>query len=88
MSADRIIRAWKDETFREQLSVDELADIPSHPSGVTSATDDDLASAHGGTVFTLGTFCMTVTNLSPDPTPFPQTISGCATSGTGPDCLV
>ena len=34
MSTLQIVRAWKDQSYRNSLSADQLAKLPAHPSGV------------------------------------------------------
>jgi mersacidin/lichenicidin family type 2 lantibiotic len=51
MSQQDVIKAWKDEEYRFNLSGTELANLPIHPSGILELTDealDDLI-ANGGT---------------------------------------
>jgi mersacidin/lichenicidin family type 2 lantibiotic len=45
-----IVRAWKDEEYRESLSPEEKALVPSNPAGVVELTDEDLAFVLGGIV--------------------------------------
>lgn len=33
MSPEEIVRAWKDEDFRDLLSPEQRADLPEHPAG-------------------------------------------------------
>lgn len=50
MSHKNIIRAWKDEEFRNSLSDEERALLPTNPAGLLELTDealDDLL-ANGG----------------------------------------
>ncbi len=47
MSELDIIRAWKDKTYRNSLSADELAQLPEHPAGAIELTDDELANIDG-----------------------------------------
>ena len=42
MSADNIIRAWKDAEFRNNLSAGERALIPANPAGLIELTDEAL----------------------------------------------
>jgi len=49
MSELDIIRAWKDKTYRNSLSADELAQLPEHPAGAIELTNDELANVDGGT---------------------------------------
>ncbi|MCP3100117.1 mersacidin/lichenicidin family type 2 lantibiotic [Myxococcus sp. K15C18031901] len=43
-----IIRAWKDEEFRNQLSQAERDLIPANPAGILELTDEVLEVAAGG----------------------------------------
>jgi mersacidin/lichenicidin family type 2 lantibiotic len=47
MSELDIIRAWKDKTYRNSLSADQLAQMPEHPAGLIELTDDELAGIDG-----------------------------------------
>ena len=42
MSADNIIRAWKDEEFRLSLTEGQRALLPSNPAGLIELTDEAL----------------------------------------------
>ncbi|GHO92773.1 hypothetical protein KSF_028210 [Reticulibacter mediterranei] len=42
-----IIRAWKDEEYRNSLSSEELAMLPANPAGALELSDADLESVHG-----------------------------------------
>ncbi|HLI70041.1 MAG TPA: mersacidin/lichenicidin family type 2 lantibiotic [Ktedonobacteraceae bacterium] len=43
-----VVRAWKDDVYRQSLS-DEQADmLPSNPAGELELTSDDLQSVYGG----------------------------------------
>ena len=53
MKANHIVRAWKDQEYRQNLSAAERADLPSHPSGTIELTDADLGVVSGGN-FTAG----------------------------------
>jgi mersacidin/lichenicidin family type 2 lantibiotic len=43
-----IIRAWKDETYRQSLSYEQLGALPQNPAGELELTDTDLQSVSGG----------------------------------------
>jgi mersacidin/lichenicidin family type 2 lantibiotic len=43
-----IIRAWKDEGYRNSLSDAERAALPPHPVGLIALTDEDLGAVAGG----------------------------------------
>jgi mersacidin/lichenicidin family type 2 lantibiotic len=48
MSHENIIRAWKDENFRNSLSENERQFLPKHPAGILELTDADLVGVGGG----------------------------------------
>ena len=50
MRNEHIIRAWKDEGFREGLSPEARAHLPEHPAGMVELTDADLMNAAGGDI--------------------------------------
>jgi len=45
-----VIRAWKDEEYRAQLTPEELAYIPANPAGLIELQEDQLRSVTGGEV--------------------------------------
>jgi mersacidin/lichenicidin family type 2 lantibiotic len=47
MSQENIIRSWKDETFRQQLSERERNLLPAHPAGAIELTDAELENIAG-----------------------------------------
>lgn len=47
MLHENIIRAWKDENFRNSLSKEELTLLPKNPVGIVVLTDAELKSAVG-----------------------------------------
>ncbi|HYJ88248.1 MAG TPA: mersacidin/lichenicidin family type 2 lantibiotic [Pyrinomonadaceae bacterium] len=49
MSNIDIIRAWKDEAYRQSLTDAERAMLPENPAGRIELTDSDLGSVAGGT---------------------------------------
>jgi mersacidin/lichenicidin family type 2 lantibiotic len=51
LSKDTIMRAWKDESFRESLSPEERAAIPGRPTAAdgSALSDEQLEAAAGGT---------------------------------------
>jgi mersacidin/lichenicidin family type 2 lantibiotic len=55
MSQENIIRAWKDESFRNSLSEEERALLPEHPAG--SLTDTELEKVAGGEPYTIAPGC-------------------------------
>lgn len=42
-----IVRAWKDETYRQNLSVEEQAMLPENPAGGFELTDAELEAVYG-----------------------------------------
>ncbi len=48
MSVEQIIRAWKDEDFRQTLSAAERASLPEHPAGLIDLTAAELQALTGG----------------------------------------
>jgi mersacidin/lichenicidin family type 2 lantibiotic len=48
MSVENIIRAWKDEDFRDRLSAAERALLPAHPAGLIDLTAAELDALAGG----------------------------------------
>lgn len=48
MKAIDIIRAWKDEEFRNSLSESERQSLPSNPAGLLELTDEVLDEVGGG----------------------------------------
>ncbi|HYO14891.1 MAG TPA: mersacidin/lichenicidin family type 2 lantibiotic [Thermoanaerobaculia bacterium] len=52
MSQKNIIRAWKDEEYRNSLSEAELAALPANPAGLVEVSDEDLDAMTGGTYTT------------------------------------
>lgn len=47
MSTNDIIRAWRDEEYRESLSQEERAQLLEHPAGVITVANYDLAGVTG-----------------------------------------
>lgn len=48
MSSVDILRAWKDEAYRNSLSETERANLPANPAGVTDLSAAELAAIDGG----------------------------------------
>lgn len=48
MSFETIVRAWKDEDFRNNLTDEERALLPKHPVGAIELTNADLELVAGG----------------------------------------
>ena len=49
MKPDEIIRAWKDEEYRLNLSDAERDMLPENPAGAIELSDEDLGDVNGGT---------------------------------------
>jgi mersacidin/lichenicidin family type 2 lantibiotic len=54
-----IIRAWKDEEYRNSMSEAERAALPPNPTGLIALTDEELGAVAGGMVnlYTIGGRC-------------------------------
>ena len=50
MSKLDIIRAWKDDEYRESLSATERLRLPLNPAGVIELTDNEINNVEGGTI--------------------------------------
>jgi mersacidin/lichenicidin family type 2 lantibiotic len=48
MSHQDIIRAWKDEEYRNSLSESERAQLPENPAGLIELADAELEAVAGG----------------------------------------
>jgi len=48
MSLDQIIRAWKDEEFRNSLTPEQRAALPANPAGLLELTDEALTGLVAG----------------------------------------
>ena len=44
---NNIVRAWKDETYRQNLSVEEQGVLPANPVGEIDLTDEELEAVYG-----------------------------------------
>ncbi len=49
MKAEQIIRAWKDEAFRDSLDASQRESLPENPAGLVELSEEDLGQADGGT---------------------------------------
>ncbi len=45
-----IIRAWKDQGYRESLSEEQRNQLPEPPAGLMELTDEELGAVAGGPV--------------------------------------
>ncbi len=64
MSNIDVIRAWKDEEYRNSLTPDQLAALPENPAGFVELDDQTLEASVGGDtelVLSLGC-CQGITN--------------------------
>ncbi|HZR38544.1 MAG TPA: mersacidin/lichenicidin family type 2 lantibiotic [Ktedonobacteraceae bacterium] len=50
MSNLDIIRAWKDEQYRDSLSAEERELLPENPAGAIELTDEEMEQAQGGSI--------------------------------------
>lgn len=48
MSTEHIIRAWRDEEYREALSAEQSELLPESPIGAIELSEHELAEAEGG----------------------------------------
>ena len=48
MSNLDIIRAWKDEEYRNSLSAEQQEQLPANPAGLVELNDEDMSSVSGG----------------------------------------
>ncbi|HEX4499151.1 MAG TPA: mersacidin/lichenicidin family type 2 lantibiotic [Thermoanaerobaculia bacterium] len=51
-----VVRAWRDEEYRNSLTPEQLASLPESPAGFATVDDSTLRSAAGG--LTAGIRCM------------------------------
>jgi mersacidin/lichenicidin family type 2 lantibiotic len=42
-----VIRAWKDEAYRDALTPQQMAQLPANPAGAIELTEDELAGVDG-----------------------------------------
>jgi mersacidin/lichenicidin family type 2 lantibiotic len=50
-----VIRAWRDEEYRDSLTAEERASLPANPAGIATVDDSALRSV-SGSVRTTATF--------------------------------
>ena len=43
-----VVRAWRDEEYRNSLTSEERASLPENPAGLATISDDTLRSITGG----------------------------------------
>jgi mersacidin/lichenicidin family type 2 lantibiotic len=57
MSRCNIIRAWKDEEYRQNLSATERETLPPNPAGMTELSENQLKQVAGGALTPTLWFC-------------------------------
>lgn len=55
MSNIDIIRAWKDEDYRNSLSAEQRSQLPENPAGMLEMEDQEMQSLVGGKRLSTGT---------------------------------
>lgn len=83
MNVRTIIRAWKDENFRQSLTEDERAALPENPAGAAEISLADLGVVVGGAT---GEKCKP-TNWSCGPTIDTTNANTCASPNACPHTL-
>jgi len=81
-----IVRAWKDETYRQQLSSEEQALLPANPAGELELSDAELLAihgAHGGTEFEATGDCFQTIGDSSTCVTNGNVVSGCKAPDEG-----
>jgi mersacidin/lichenicidin family type 2 lantibiotic len=48
MSTLQVVRAWKDQSYRNSLSAEQLAELPAHPSGTIEFDRTAVAAKTNG----------------------------------------
>jgi mersacidin/lichenicidin family type 2 lantibiotic len=56
MSYNEIIRAWKDEDFRGELTEEQQSQLPENPAGVIDLSVEDMEHVAGGGLVTWSAF--------------------------------
>ena len=54
-----IVRAWRDEEYRNSLTAEELASLPENPAGLAYVSDSVLSSIAGGCGYKYSSGCGT-----------------------------
>jgi mersacidin/lichenicidin family type 2 lantibiotic len=65
MSQNEIIRAWKDEEYRNGLNDEQRNHLPENPAGTTELSQEEMESVAGGWTYNCGypaftQFCATI----------------------------
>ena len=50
LTSEEIVRAWKDEEFRNSLTEEQLASLPASPAQMGELSDEELEAVAGGCV--------------------------------------
>ena len=72
MSNFDIIRAWKDEDYRNSLTEEQKNQLPENPAGVIDMSDKEMEYLNGASFASWLCNCMPITR-----------VMGCKTSGGG-----
>ena len=59
-----IVRAWKDETYRQSLSDEQFSTLPANPAGEMELSDTCLDTIYGGTGVSLKKLVVVLSNIS------------------------
>ena len=65
MRSEDIIRAWKDEAFRNSLNEEQQANLPDSPAGMVELNEEGLTQAAGGTIVPIPISLLICTWLCP-----------------------
>ena len=52
-----VIRAWKDEAYRQSLSDAERAQLPRNPAGLIEMAEEEMGQINGGRPDTYTSYC-------------------------------
>jgi mersacidin/lichenicidin family type 2 lantibiotic len=85
MSKLDIIRAWKDQAYRNSLTAAERASLPANPAGVSELDHAAMESVNGGAYATLASRMGLVIQAQPSATQtITSTIDVCCSTGDLP----
>jgi mersacidin/lichenicidin family type 2 lantibiotic len=65
MLYEDIIRAWKDEEYRNSLSEEQRAQLPENPAGMVELSDEAMQTVAGGILGSLFACGGNITEISP-----------------------
>lgn len=57
MKKNDIVSAWRNEDAYLNLSADQRAELPEHPAGIRTLTDDEVQGINGAAAGTHYSFC-------------------------------